>query len=464
MSDCLIRSFRVEDSGIRHLRIGDLNNDGYAELVRVQLYPQNREVCGITAIDLEGNVLWRHGEMFEGDSGAYSDAPVQVVDWDGDGHLEVVYIKQAYYKGVHMWSVAKGGYVDRQNATLEELRFDPDLRAESAFEYEGDAHLVVLDGATGVVKRELAIPAPADDCMAFGYFDGSGRLNVLVKDRYWNLWALSNDGEILWKITDKDLSADTGNYSALGHFPAVGDIDGDGLDEVFLTNALIDSDGTILWKIPGAYGHHDAAYILDDLPERRIVAVGDKLRMVSQDGKVLWERDGGHLQRLYVGRFSRDLKDGPYQFLTLDWAPCAANFEEGIPVLNGGLSVGQRASLFNWYGDRIWSEETDDRPVYGPINWTGDRDSIMRSIGGGDAIIMDSQGRVIDTIRFEAKEKTADKMVTGYCKNKRYYIADILGDSREELIIFDESTFNIHMNTEACSLRCHYNRSNYAGG
>lgn len=65
MSDCLIRSFRVEDSGIRHLRIGDLNNDGYAELVRVQLYPQNREVCGITAIDLEGNVLWRHGEMFE---------------------------------------------------------------------------------------------------------------------------------------------------------------------------------------------------------------------------------------------------------------------------------------------------------------------------------------------------------------------------------------------------------------
>ena len=108
MSYRCIRDLKIDDYGIRHLRIGDLNNDGYAELVLVQCYPMNREICAVTALDLEGNVLWQHGELLDNCNWLYSDIPVQVVDWDDDGCNEVVYVRQSYYKTAHMWCYSKG--------------------------------------------------------------------------------------------------------------------------------------------------------------------------------------------------------------------------------------------------------------------------------------------------------------------------------------------------------------------
>lgn len=445
MSSRLISSFKIEDHGIRKLRIGDLNNDGYAEFVLIQAYPMNREICAVTALDQKGNVLWQHGELLEHCNWCYSSFPAQVVDWDGDGWNEVIYVRQAYYKSAHMWCYSKGDYVDKMNPTKKELRMDPDLATEQAFEYEGDAHLVVLNGATGEVKQEIPIPAPADDCIAICNFDGTGKPNLLAKDRYWNMWAIANDGTVLWHVSKEGLKAD------LGHWPAVGDIDGDGLDEVFITNTLIDSDGTILWQIPGVCGHHDGAYILDDLPERRIVTIADKLRMITPDGKVLWEKDGGHLQVLNVGRFSTDPKYGPRQFLVQDHVPGAANYHDGIDLTNKGVACGQRATIYDWYGNKIWSEETSDRPGFGVMDWNGEHDSILRQTGSGIIEIMDIHGCVIETISFTAPEG-------GLCGGWVYwYPADILGDSRDELILFNDSTMNIHMNTTLHNTRRHCN-------
>lgn len=453
MSAKLLRNFTLEDHGIRKMRIGDLNNDGLPELVFAQFYPMNREICGVTAVDLDGNVLWNHGTLLEECNWAYSDVPIQVVDWDGDGRNEVLYIRQAYYKTAHMWCYSKIGYVDMEDPTRYQLRQEPDLATESALEYEGDATLVILDGATGQVKKELPMPAPADDCIAFGHFDGTGKLNILVKDRYWNIWALDNDGQSLWHITDKQLK------TGLGHYPAVGDVDGDGLDEVFLTDTLINSDGSILWRIPNVPNHHhDSAYIIDTIPEPRIVSGGDQVRMIKPDGEVVWAKDGGHLQVVFPGKFSTDPKHGPYQFLVWDQCPNAANYQDGCDLLNHGKPAGgQKTVIYDWSGNEIWSRRTENQPGFFAINWTGITDDIAWNLEPGVFRIQDIHGNEIETVRFVG----ADGAPSG--EDCSLYSADLWGDSRDEMILYTNTRVNIFTNTALNNTRRHYNASGFNG-
>ena len=46
-----------------------------------------------------------------------------------------------------------------------------------------------------------------------------------------------------------------------GHYPAVGDVDGDGRDEVFIGFALIDHDGRVLFRKDTDGSHQDAVYL-----------------------------------------------------------------------------------------------------------------------------------------------------------------------------------------------------------
>jgi hypothetical protein len=45
----------------------------------------------------------------------------------------------------------------------------------------------------------FALPAPADDSFLFADLTGRGRRqDLVVKDRYWNLWGISFEGQTLW--------------------------------------------------------------------------------------------------------------------------------------------------------------------------------------------------------------------------------------------------------------------------
>jgi len=450
MSHRLIKKFQMENHGIQKLRIGDINGDGYAELVFAQSYPMNREICAVTAIDLDGNVLWRHGDILDNCDYAYSDIPVQVIDWDGDGFQEVLYVKQAYYKSAKLWSYSKCRHVEIQNPSYDTLRFDRDLAAEFATEYEGTAFLMVLDGSTGEVKEQIPVPAPADDSFVFGLFDGTGELNILIKDRYWNEYALDHKGNILWHLNSKEL------HTHMGHCPAIGDIDGDGLDEVFISDTLYDHDGSILWKIPTVCCHHDAAYILDDLKEPVIFTIADKMRMITATGEILWEKDGGHLQTAHVGRLFADEKYGPYQFLIQDQVPQATDYHTGCRMLEDGTAKGQRTTLFDFYGNELWSEVTEDRPTYYIINWKGKYDCVLRIPRSGLVEIQDLINNTVEILEFETWDGTPFHDWWFDC-----YAADILGDPRDELIMYCSDTVNIFMNTEAYNMKRHYNYSGY---
>lgn len=90
------------------LRIGDLNEDGAPDLLFAQSVFGTREITCLTAITIAGQILWQQG-MPCGDNGRiYSDLPVQVHDWDGDGHNEVLWVEQAFYADPVVWDCATG--------------------------------------------------------------------------------------------------------------------------------------------------------------------------------------------------------------------------------------------------------------------------------------------------------------------------------------------------------------------
>ena len=206
----------VKDFGAETLRIGDLNGNGAPDLLFTQSIHGTREITCLTATDIFGNVLWQTGEPATENGPIYSDLPVQIYDWDDDGRNEVLYVRQAKYAELY----EEGWAIQR------------------ARRYEGEATMVILDGETGMEKDAFPIPAPADDCFLFADLTGQGqRRDLVVKDRYWNLWGLSHAGEVMWHWEGSP-----------GHFPAIGDIDGDGRDEVFVGFALIDDDGRPIFE------------------------------------------------------------------------------------------------------------------------------------------------------------------------------------------------------------------------
>jgi hypothetical protein len=91
----LVRAIEFGDYGSAVVRFGDLNGDGQIEALVAQEDPaggQNQIVVScLTAIDLEGKVLWQVGKPNRRNVWEGGDTAVQIHDIDGDGQVEVIY-------------------------------------------------------------------------------------------------------------------------------------------------------------------------------------------------------------------------------------------------------------------------------------------------------------------------------------------------------------------------------------
>src|SRR5262245_32239745 len=93
----LLRNIDVADFGSEQLRIGDLDGDGGPDFLLVQSEFATRSITCLTAITIDGKVLWQTGKPSLDNGRIYSDLPVQIYDWDNDGANDVLYIHQAKY-------------------------------------------------------------------------------------------------------------------------------------------------------------------------------------------------------------------------------------------------------------------------------------------------------------------------------------------------------------------------------
>ncbi len=95
----------------------------------------------------------------------------------------------------------------------------------------------------------------------------------------------------------------------------VGDLNGDGCDEIFVGYALIDHDGRVLFDHHAQYGidrvypqfHSDANAIMQLADGQWRLLFGNLgARCLTPDGKTLWQREMNEAQHVLVGRFSEE--------------------------------------------------------------------------------------------------------------------------------------------------------------
>ncbi|WP_436923169.1 hypothetical protein [Halosimplex amylolyticum] len=362
--------------------LGDLTGDGRMELLFVQgddidaTYDPH-QVTSLTAIDLDGEVRWQVGDPDPKGGSHGADFPAQIWDFDGDGANEVVCV------------------------------MDDEFR--------------VIDGETGEIQRTAELPAPqAHDCIVpANLTGGDGRHDLIVKDRYQQVWALDSDFETLW--------THEGNT---GHYPWPHDVDGDGRDEVMVGYSFLDSDGERLWTADVPDEHADCIWVADldedgesgdDDPE---IVIGEGgVYAYRPEGTERWRnREPREVQHIAPGKF-RDDVDG-LQVAGLD------------RIVRGGPDQTGQDGIFvvDCDGEMVCTEDRDPGgwlTIVEPMtSWDdADLDYVLawRRGGGTNPTLYD--GHLDPVVTFPED---------GYLIH-----GDLLGRGTEQVIVLDDGTAHV---------------------
>ena len=389
----VIRPWRVvkldPEYGGQWVVAGDVDHDGKADIVSSENFNQDDVHYTTTAVaqDLDGTILWRWGTPRLGRKSWHHDVACQIHDWDGDGRNEVVLC-------------TKGA-------------------------------LVELDGATGTERRRITLAADATDCLVFCNLSGdSYASDVLVKDRYHQIWAYNVEGQLLWTVRDP------GGYRT-AHQPRPMDIDGDGRDEVMAGYAMLNADGSVRWvfqsqAVDQRRGHLDCARVLKRgrSPEAwRIVLTccgANNVALVDGDGRVRWERSGHHFESVDVGRVIPG-HAGPQILVDIDHRPYG---KSPLWVLDEkGRSLGQIVTNYSRH--------------HCLLDVDGDGfDEILVAHDGG---LYDHRGRRIATFGTPGLERNEGKPSF----EKSLLAGDMTGDGAPDVLLATPDAVYIYKNDRA---------------
>jgi hypothetical protein len=414
------------------VRLGDLNGDGAPDVLFVQNLYGPRLITCLTATTITGQILWQTGTPSNANGRAYCDLPAQVYDWDRDGRNEVLYVQQAVY-------------LDSPPPTASTIR-------ERANRYEGNATMLVLEGATGREKARFPLPAPADDSFLFADLTGRGRReDLVVKDRYWNLWGVAHDATVLWHYA-----------GSTGHYPAIADVDGDGRDEVFVGFALIDHNGKVLFQKDPGGAHQDAVFLVKPADGKwRLLFGNGGIHCLGADGAELWRHPLGEAQHVVAGHFRTD---SPLQFMVVDRTP--------LPTHRRDANAWAILYLYDLEGRELWRRQMEKGEwciATRLIQWLGPGQpdcvlvygfSVERQGPPKAARIYNGQGEVVDYLPLQVAPLAGEQDFYADCYGMA---ADVWGDSRQEVILFGARGFCIYANARALDQPPLYNMTLYPG-
>ena len=235
----------------------------------------NSELSCLTAMTLDGKMLWQIGEPDGWKDNLTDDVAFQIHDIDGDGHNEVIYCM--------------------------------------------NMEIIVADGKTGKTKYKAPTPAMPEnttppynkfprilgDAMYVCDFRGLGHArDMVIKDRYQSFWVLNDRLEEMWH-----------GQCTTGHYPFAFDLDGSGKDDLFIGYSSYSHDGKRRWTLDHEIKDHaDGVAVVKffpgtDIPPRELMASSDEgmLSVDPADGKIFNHLRLGHCQNPVVA----DFRPGP---------------------------------------------------------------------------------------------------------------------------------------------------------
>lgn len=375
-----VKQIETEGFGVgRQVRFGHLKSRDRLDVLlaqNIKLMPGSDSLTTVrclTAMDLDGNILWQFGEpSADRDAGMVTcDVPVQIYDIDGDGNDEVLCLK--------------------------------------------NFKLYVLNGQTGKVKNVAPLPLGPEDEDNFGRVTGDAIVianfrglerpcDILVKNRYRQVWALTDKLEQMWTAKQE------GWWT--GHYPQPYDFDGDGRDELFIGFTMLGPDGEVRWT-HRFKDHTDEIAIGPFDPDREDVQIvtvsGDEgVFVFAPDGEILHREPVGHAQRLSAAKFREDLPG--LQFYVSTYWGCA-----GI------------LTLHDCKGRRILEFEPEATgSVLNPVNWAGDGTELALLSGSREhGGLVDGSGRRVVLFPDDGHPEMCGEAV------------DLRGDSRDEVVLWD---------------------------
>ncbi|MCF7708103.1 MAG: rhamnogalacturonan lyase [Verrucomicrobia bacterium] len=402
--------------------VGDLDGDGKYEIVLHQAgRGRDNSQDGFTdspilqAYELDGTLLWTIDLGRNIREGAHY-TQFMVYDLDGDGAAEVA-CKTA------------DGTVDGTGEVIGDR--DADYRGSDGYILEGPEFLTVFDGRTGAALATADyIPARGDieswgddygnrvdrflACVA--YLDGERPSLVMCRGYYerttlaaWN-W---RDGMLtnIWTFDTGDGSDARKEYAGQGdHSLSVGDVDGDGRDEIVYGACTIDNDGTGLYST--GLGHGDALHMSDMDPTRP----GMEIFNIHERPR---HRHGVELRDAATGEliWSKEASD-PGRGLAMDIDPRYPGYEAWA---YGGGARG----LWDIHGETISIKRP--RSCNFGVWWDGD---LLRELLDRNYIAKWNWEEGTETRLLTAE----DCVSNNGSKANPCLCADILGDWREEVI------------------------------
>ena len=406
----------------RQIRFGHLTGTDEWYVVLAQMQKRIcRDAYGLisclTAIDLEGNVLWQLGEPSDKteELGKVSaDMAFQVYDIDGDGSDEVIV----------GWDF-EIRILDGRTGTIKKS-------AKTPFSDDDDADLI------GVPYQTYAFERINPDGIRICNFRGKERpADILIKDRYCRIYALDEDLNVMWKFKSP---------TNTGHCPLPIDIDGDGKDELLVGYKLLDSDGQMLWSYPISEDHTDEIVAGKWMPgedEGHFACVSGKAGFFIGDfyGNIVARDMVGHAQRVSIANYCPE-REGREIVVTNYWG------HQGVIF------------LYDCYGNQIWEMENEmNGNILAPVNWDGDGTELI--LTNADA----KKGGLLNGRGVRAVEFPDDGHPVLCCES-----LDLTGDERDELVVWDYHSMYIYTQDDCPKEQTYhpvqfpiYNASNYRG-
>ena len=355
------------------LLLGDVSGDGRLDIVTMQpTYSADdryigRQVQALTAFDLSGGQLWQIGTPDPRVTNNGTDIPAEIYDIDGDGDNDVLAVMDSEFR--------------------------------------------IFEGSTGALTRAFPLPHPeAHDSIIIANLRGTDRpRDIVLKDRYNQLWALDSAGNTLWT-----------HIGTTGHRPYPHDFTGDGRQEFLGGYDFLDPDGNLQWSADMA-DHPDSIAVGDvDGDGREDIAFGgaglggDSTNVYRSDGTLLWRNfDAVEAQQIGFGDFRPDLPG--LETVGLDRVDrTTATGKDSIYLVSSA-------------GETLWKETRTTLGCWGSVveplrNWDGRYSDLILTWNRGCgeiAGIFDGYGNRVATFPIDGRMVRGD-----LCGDDRYEVVD----------------------------------------